>query len=95
MTSVGIRRLKNQLSRYVRRVAAGDRVLVTDRGRIVAALVPPPSGEATSARYDRLVAAGHIRPPLERGDPLAGLPRLRLARGTAATLIDRDRGDPQ
>lgn len=96
MTSVGIRSLKNQLSRYVRRVAAGDRVLVTDRGRVVAALVPPSASEASAAgsRYSDLVAAGLIRPPLERGDPLAELPLLRLPRGTAGALIDQDRGEP-
>lgn len=96
MTSVGIRSLKNQLSRYVRRVAAGDRVLVTDRGRVVAALVPPPSSEALAvgSRYSELVAAGIIRPPLERGDPLAELPLLRLPRGTAAALVNEDRGEP-
>lgn len=96
MTSVGIRNLKNQLSRYVRRVAAGDRVLVTDRGRVVAALVPPPRDAAahTPSRYDELRAAGLIRPPLERGDPLADLPLLRLPRGTAASLVNEDRGEP-
>ncbi len=95
MTSVGIRSLKNQLSRFVRRVAAGDRVLVTDRGRVVAALVPPPASEAATAgsRYAELVAAGIIRPPLERGDPLAALPSLRLPRGTAAALVNEDRGE--
>ena len=95
MTSVGIRSLKNQLSRYVKRVAAGDHVLVTDRGRVVAALVPPPANEAATAgsRYAELVAAGLIRPPLERGDPLAALPSLRLPRGTAAALVNEDRGE--
>lgn len=96
MTSVGIRHLKNQLSRYVRRVAAGAHVLVTDRGRVVAALVPPPGDAAphTRSRYDELLAAGLIRPQLERGDPLADLPLLRLPRGTAATLVSEDRGEP-
>jgi antitoxin (DNA-binding transcriptional repressor) of toxin-antitoxin stability system len=45
-TKVGIRELKNQLSKYVRQVEAGDVVLVTDRGKIVAELrapvAPPP-----------------------------------------------------
>lgn len=96
MTSVGIRNLKNQLSRYVRRVAAGDRVLVTDRGRVVAALVPPPpanEGPNGRSRYRELVAAGVIRPALEGGDPLADLPSLRLPRGSAAALINEDRGE--
>ena len=74
MTSVGIRNLKNQLSRYVRRVAAGERVVVTDRGGVVAELVPP-SGPS-------------------RGGYRATLPALRLPPGTAAALIDEDRGAP-
>ena len=41
METVGIRELKNKLSAYVRKVEAGDVVLVTDRGRVVAELVPP------------------------------------------------------
>lgn len=97
MTSVGIRNLKNQLSHYVRRVAAGDRVQVTDRGRIVAELVPPSGSSAadTMSRYEALVAAGVVRPALEDGDPLADMPVLRLPRGTAAALIDEDRVEPQ
>ena len=94
MTSVGIRDLKNNLSRYVRRVAAGERVAVTDRGRVVAELVPP--GRVASGApsgYERLVAAGIVRPVLEQGDPLADLPTLNLPPGTTAALIDAERGD--
>lgn len=42
-TSVGIRELKDHLSKYVRQVEAGDILIVTDRGRVVAELVPPGS----------------------------------------------------
>jgi prevent-host-death family protein len=94
MISTGIRDLKNNLSRYVRRVAAGERVAVTDRGRVVAELVPPSSGAGGGrSRYEALLAAGLVRPALEQGDPLADLPVLRLPRGTAAALIDEDRGE--
>jgi prevent-host-death family protein len=41
MRSVGIKNLKNRLSEYVRAAAAGETVLVTDRDRVVAELVPP------------------------------------------------------
>lgn len=41
MRSVGIRVLKNKLSEYLRLVASGETVLVTDRDRVVAELVPP------------------------------------------------------
>ena len=41
MRAVGIKELKNRLSEYVRIAQAGESVLVTDRGRVVAELVPP------------------------------------------------------
>jgi len=41
MTTVGIRELKNRLSRYLKRVRAGERLVVTDRGEPVAILSPP------------------------------------------------------
>jgi prevent-host-death family protein len=92
MNSVGIRELKNNLSRYVRKVIAGERVLVTDHGRVVAQLIPVDNAKEES-RYEYLVASGVIRPPLESGDPLADFPRLRLRKGTAAALLSEDRGD--
>jgi prevent-host-death family protein len=41
MRTVGLKVLKNKLSEYVRAAAAGETVLVTDRSRVVAQLVPP------------------------------------------------------
>lgn len=38
---VGVRKLKNDLSRYLREVKQGKSVTVTERGRVVAILVPP------------------------------------------------------
>ena len=38
MRSVGIKVLKNKLSEYIRLVAAGETVLITDRDRVVAEL---------------------------------------------------------
>lgn len=92
MNTVGIRELKNNLSHYVRQVMAGTRVGVTDRGVVVAELIPSrPAGR--HSRYDELVDSGIIRPALEAGDPLADFPSLKLPTGTAAALIDEDRGE--
>ncbi len=41
MRAVGLKVLKNKLSEYVRLAASGETVLVTDRDRVVAELVPP------------------------------------------------------
>jgi prevent-host-death family protein len=91
----GIRELKDNLSRYIRRVEAGQRIAVTAHGRVVAEIVP--QGTATSkapgSRWDELSAAGILHPPVETGDPFEDWPDIRLPRGTAAELIDADRGE--
>lgn len=94
MVATGIRNLKNNLSRYLRRVMRGERILVTDRGRVVAELRPPAGAAATAdtaTRYRQLVEQGVVRSAAEQGDPLAGWPKLKLPRGTAAELVDADR----
>jgi prevent-host-death family protein len=63
---VGVAELRQNLSRYLRRVERGERLLVTDRNRPVAELGPPPS---TGAELDRLIAAGRVSRPLRRGLP--------------------------
>jgi antitoxin (DNA-binding transcriptional repressor) of toxin-antitoxin stability system len=94
MTSAGIRELKDNLSRYIRRIEAGERIAITANGRIVAELVPPGAKTGrTPGRLDELIASGLIRPPLEAGDPTEGWPDIRLPPGTAANLIDADRGE--
>jgi len=94
MTSTGIRELKDNLSRYIRRTEAGERVAITAHGRVVAELVPPGArARGTPGRFDELVASGVIRPPVEVGDPTEGWPAIRLPAGTAAALIDADRGE--
>ncbi len=89
----GIRDLKDNLSRYIRRIEAGERIAVTAHGRVVAELVPPTLGPGGRRRYDELVATGVVQPALEDGDPLEGWPDIRLPAGTAAALIDSDRGE--
>lgn len=91
---VGIRELKNNLSRYIRRTEAGERIAVTAHGRVVAELVSPSQGKTDrSSQYGDLVAKGVIRPALETGDPLENWPDIRLPAGTARALIDSDRGE--
>jgi antitoxin (DNA-binding transcriptional repressor) of toxin-antitoxin stability system len=41
MYATGVRELKAKLSEFIRRARAGETVLVTDRGRVVAELGPP------------------------------------------------------
>jgi len=57
MRSVGLKVLKNKLSEYVRMAARGETVLITDRSRVVAELVPPQPNRG-SATEDEFIAKG-------------------------------------
>lgn len=60
---VGVRELKNQLSRYLDRVQAGEDIIVTDRGRPVARLS---SLDPATDHLSTLIATGVVRAPLDR-----------------------------
>jgi prevent-host-death family protein len=60
MNTVGVGELRQNLSLYLRRVAGGERLIVTDRNRPVAELGPPP---AVGAALDRLILEGRVSPP--------------------------------
>jgi prevent-host-death family protein len=89
----GIRELKDNLSEYVRRAEAGERISVTAHGRVVAVLGPADASARGRrlTRIEQMIADGTARPPLEDGDPLEGCTPLGLPPGTAAALIDADR----
>lgn len=66
MASVGIRELRQRASELLRRVEAGERIEITDRGRPVAVLAPLPDDP-----LERLKASGDLR---ESEGDLADLP---------------------
>ena len=58
--TVGVAELRQNLSRYLRRVAAGETLEVTEHGRPVAVLAPlPPANESI---IDRMIREGRARP---------------------------------
>lgn len=64
MKRVGLRELKNRLSQYVREVRNGEKVLVTDRGEIVAELrrpLPPEAPEDPERGLQLLAERGLVR----------------------------------
>jgi prevent-host-death family protein len=64
--SVGVAELRRDLSRYLKRVERGERLLVTDHNRPVAELGPPPT---EGAALDRLIAEGRVQRPVRQGFP--------------------------
>ena len=63
MVQIGIRQLREGLSRALRRVSAGETLEVTDHGRPVARLVPV---TAAAPGLQELVAAGTLIPAQDR-----------------------------
>ena len=85
---VGIRELKARLSEHLERVAQGEVITVTSRGRRVAQIVPVPGRD----NLLRGVAEGWITRQVDR--PPESVVRQRPIPGTPSTteLISRDRG---
>lgn len=95
MRTVGIRDLKDHLSEYVRRVRAGEDLLVTSHGEVVAELRPPDPdrGEAAPRGLRELLRNGTVR-EIVRNDPSQYRTYERaLATTTAQDLLDWERGD--
>lgn len=82
---VGIRELKAKLSEYVGRAAAGETVVVTDRGAPVAQLTALPGRSV----IERGVEEGWIE-PARRAGPVER-PR-RPATRSVIEVLDEDRG---
>ena len=62
MTSVGVRELRNHLSRYLEAVKRGEEIVVTERGRVVAHISPKGvPQDALLRRLAPLIAVGTVR----------------------------------
>ena len=95
MASVGIRELKNRLSEYLRRVRAGEEILVTDRGEPVAELRQPTSapGEAAYPELARRARAGRVRLGAPNRPGLYPSMPSSAPRGAARRLLGEERGE--
>ena len=95
MRSVGRKVLKNKLSEYVRLAASGEVVLVTDRDRVVAELIPPREGRSemlNDAKLADAVRNGLLTPPLMvSAEPPGRAPIARL--DSLLRELDESRAD--
>lgn len=86
MSSVGVRELRQRASELLRRVADGEIIQITDRGRPVALLAPLPEADP----LERLRASGEVV-PAERDltdlpEPLEPIPGAELPSAVLARL---------
>ena len=78
MKTAPVRELKNRLSSFLRLVKAGETILVTEHGRVIAELRrPEPPGPGGTARVERILLgleqAGRLRRAVRAGSAVATL----------------------
>lgn len=89
MDVIGIRELRQNASRYLSRVAAGEEISVTMRGKLVARLVPVAETDRTRAA---LIASGALSPARRRGG-LATVDVESLPRSDLSAVLSELRAD--
>ncbi|MGA8756661.1 MAG: type II toxin-antitoxin system prevent-host-death family antitoxin [Stellaceae bacterium] len=94
MQKVGLKTLKNKLSEYVRMAAAGEAIVITDRGRAVAEIVPYERGTGLTPFQEKGLREGWLTPAKRPFAPLP--PRKPIPGYTLEQLLadlDKDRED--
>lgn len=95
MRTAAIAKLKAGLSGYIESVRAGEQVVVTDRGRPVALIVPIDPNISEDERRAELVAKGLVKPgsgPIP-ADLVEGAEVRGLTADRALQAIGEDRED--
>ena len=87
--------LKARLSEYLRRVKAGNDLVITERGLPIARIVPLDTAERRASREERLVRAGVLRPGRRGGvsKELLVPPKGKPLGVLDALLANRDEDD--
>lgn len=85
VATVGIRELRDGLSRHLAGVREGDEIIVTDHGTPIARIVPI----GKESGLERLIRAGLVTLPT---GPRRPLPEPITANGTVSDLVKEQRG---
>jgi prevent-host-death family protein len=93
MPTIGLKTLKNRLSEYVRLAATGETVVITDRGRAVAEIVPRRRQQSESF-FERGIREGWLTPATDRsGHPPPRKPIRGYSFEQLMAELERDRED--
>lgn len=96
MRAVAVKELKNKLSAYLREVAAGEIVLVTDRGRVVAELRQPTTGvpvDPQELALERMISERLLTRGLPRDPNSYRRTTVKLRQGSSQDLLDAERAE--
>ncbi|MFN8234135.1 MAG: type II toxin-antitoxin system prevent-host-death family antitoxin [Actinomycetota bacterium] len=84
---VGIRELRDHLSSWLDEVKDGNELVITERGRAVARIVPV----SMPARYQQLIDRGTITPASRPRRPASELPKIPVRIGIDELIRDQRR----
>jgi antitoxin (DNA-binding transcriptional repressor) of toxin-antitoxin stability system len=93
--AVGIKQLRDSLSRYVKEARNGTRILILDREEVVAEIREPQANYAPAhreGRAEQMAREGALIRPARKKEPLGPSP-LHLPSGTSQALLREDRGE--
>ena len=85
-TTVGVRELKTQLSKYLRQVKAGHTIVITEHGQAVGRIVP--AEESLDDRLQAMVKAGLAQWNGKKFNPGKPVARTRGPRSVSDLLIE-------
>lgn len=87
MSEVSIRTLNQETSKVLARVKGGEEIAVTERGEVIARILP-----ASAGPLDALISTGRVQPATVRG--LAPRPTIVMHGDLdAGTLLERMRAE--
>lgn len=94
MQTVNIADLKNNLSAWLEQVKNGEELIVKDRNKPIARVMPLVAGDDLDAEEEALVAAGLMRLPLkEKNDDFLDMPAPQVSMEDIQAVIRAERDE--
>ncbi len=90
MAQVGIRELRNRLSLYLKQVQEGKRIEITNRGEVIAIVIPAKEGKKIDKELLALVEEGLVS--WAGGKPQGALQPVKGRGRPLSQIILEDRG---
>jgi len=88
-TSVGVRKLKEHLSEYLRLVKMGEAIVITDHGQPVGRIVPV--DQPLDVKLQAMIEAGSLAWTGQRLEPMVPVAQVQ-GEASVADLLVEDRG---
>ncbi len=89
METVGIRELKQNLSKYIKKTRLGEKIIITDHKKEVAVLLPFTKEETESEKLTALVKEGIIK--WKGSKPTGSVSKPRILGPSVADAVLEDR----